>query len=497
MSSTRTLSALRPTALIAAQGIVLLTPTVLAFFTGGYFTGPRASAGCAVWLAVLLGALVGVGVPRTKSVLLTIGGLALLAAWTLLSILWAPIAGDAYQAGEITVLYLGALIAGSMVLRGRVLAWVEPLLAGGTMIVIGYGLGNRLLPGLLRYARSTGAGGRLEQPLTYWNAMGELAALGFVLCARIAGDRTRPRWLRSLAASLAAPLGMALYISYSRGAVFACLAGLIALLAIAPRREQLGGAVRAPTAAVAATIAAIPFKAVTSLSGPLSTRETHGAVVLGLLMLISLLAGLAQHAVARRERTGDLGVPRHTPLIATGLVAAGLALAIVVGAHETTGAPQLSGGASRLTTLQSNRYDYWSVALRAFASEPVRGVGAGGWSVDWLRWRHVNEYATDAHSLELQTLAELGVVGVAFLAVFVLGLVYAARRALRGGPEAVGAVAGLVVYFAHSPLDWDWQMPAVTLVAIALGGLVLSLGSERSDPRTPRARQGAISSDPA
>jgi hypothetical protein len=73
MSSTRTLSALRPTALIAAQGIVLLTPTVLAFFTGGYFTGPRASAGCAVWLAVLLGALVGVGVPRTKSVLLTIG----------------------------------------------------------------------------------------------------------------------------------------------------------------------------------------------------------------------------------------------------------------------------------------------------------------------------------------------------------------------------------------------------------------------------------------
>ena len=31
--------------------------------------------------------------------------------------------------------------------------------------------------------------------------MGELAALGFVLCARLAGDRTPPRWLRNAAAA--------------------------------------------------------------------------------------------------------------------------------------------------------------------------------------------------------------------------------------------------------------------------------------------------------
>ena len=70
---------------------------------------------------------------------------------------------------------------------------VEPALAAGTLIVIGYGLSERLLPGLLHFARSVSAQGRLEQPLTYWNAMGELAAIGFVLAARLAGDRSRPR----------------------------------------------------------------------------------------------------------------------------------------------------------------------------------------------------------------------------------------------------------------------------------------------------------------
>ena len=44
--------------------------------------------------------------------------------------------------------------------------------------------------------------------------------------------------------------------------------------------------------------------------------------------------------------------------------------------------------------------------MRAFADEPLRGVGAGGWSVYWLRYRTVDEFAQDAHSLPLQTLAE-------------------------------------------------------------------------------------------
>ena len=64
--------------------------------------------------------------------------------------------------------------------------------------------------------------------------MGELAALGFVLCARLCGDSARPRALRILAAGATAPLGLGLYLSFSRGALFACAAGLVALFCRGP-----------------------------------------------------------------------------------------------------------------------------------------------------------------------------------------------------------------------------------------------------------------------
>ena len=147
----------------------------------------------------------------------------------------------------------------------------------------------------------------------------------------------------------------------------------------------------------------------------------------------------------------------------------------MLGAHEQSAQP-LQGGSSRLVSLQSNRYAYWRVALRAFASEPLHGVGAGGWAVDWLRWRPFAEGAQDAHSLELQTLAELGLVGLALLAAFLAGVGIAARAAYRVAPgAAAGAIAGCVVWLAHSPLDWDWEMPAVTLIAVVLAGSLLAL----------------------
>ncbi|MFZ0091945.1 MAG: hypothetical protein WAL63_20775, partial [Solirubrobacteraceae bacterium] len=179
--------------LTAGRAVLLAGPTVLAFFTGGYFGGPRVWAGLVAWALVAVAMLTTRSpVPRRGAGRLAIAGLLGLGLWTLLSITWAPIAGSAYDAGQLVMLYAGTLIASAALLQGRVGArTVEPALAAGTLIVIGYGLSNRLLPGVLHFSRSISAQGRLEQPLTYWNAMGELAALGFVLAARLAGDATR------------------------------------------------------------------------------------------------------------------------------------------------------------------------------------------------------------------------------------------------------------------------------------------------------------------
>ena len=257
-------------------------------------------------------------------------------------------------------------------------------------------------------------------------------------------------------------------MSFSRGALFACAAGLIALIVMVRRREQLWAVVRAICFGGLAAVAAAPFEERDGADREHLDAGTPGRDRARTARRDPAAAALAQNLLARRESGGALRLPRRSPLIATAVIVAGLALAIVVGAHETSGTttPRLSGGATRLASLRSDRYDYWSVALRAFGTEPLRGVGAAGWQVYWLRWRTIPEGARDAHSLELQTLAELGLVGFALLLVFI-GRGRARRRArtaigdtARGGgggarrlPGPLPARLGLADARAHARRD--------------------------------------------
>jgi uncharacterized membrane protein YidH (DUF202 family) len=475
------LAAAREGLLLAARGVLLAGATVLAFFTGGYFPEAQAWAGLVAWALVVLAVVLTPGsLPRRGGAWLAIGGLVLFGAWTLLSITWAPIAGSAYHAGQLVFLYAGVLLAAVLLLRDpRAQRAVEPALAAGALIVIGYGLAGRLLPGLLHFARSSSAEGRLEQPLTYWNAMGALAALGLVLSTRLSGDVRRPAALRTAATAGSVPLALGLYLSFSRGALFAGAAGLVALIVAAPRREQLASIALAIGAGAIASAVASPLGGVTKLMGSLGTRERQGAIELAVLVVTTLTAALVHWGVVQRIPSRPLRLPRHAAWLATAVICAGLALAVTIGSKEATSSPS-NTGAGRYATLQSNRYAYWHVALKAFAHEPVRGVGAGGWAVWWLRYRTVSEFAQDAHSLPLQTLAELGLVGIVLLGSSFVGVALDARGAYQAAPAlTAGPLAGLVTYAAHAPLDWDWQMPAVTVVAMVLAGLTIGLAEDR------------------
>ncbi len=469
-------------------GLVLLAgPTVLSFFTGGYFDQPRLWAALAAWLLVALALVTKRDpLPSTRAAWLAVAGLAAYTAVTFASISWAPVAGSALVAAERDLLYLGALLAAMAWLREPgVRRALEPAVAGGALIVVGYGLSERLLPGLLHFARSVTAEHRLEQPLTYWNAMGELAALGIVLSVRLAADRSRPTWMHRVAAAATVPLALGLYLSFSRGALFACAAGLLTLLVAVRSRTQLAvlGACAAP--AVACIVVAGPQAGFTSLAGSLSSRELQGAIVFLALVLCAGAAALLQRrAIAVEER--PLPLPQRPILLATLVVALGLGVVIVVGARERT-SEQLGGGAARLVHVESDRYAYWGVALREFVRQPLRGVGAGGWAVDWLRERKAAGTAVDAHSLPLQTAAELGLLGVAALVLLIAGSAAQTRRAYLAAPTAAaGPLAALVAYAAHAPLDWDWEMPALTLFGIlVLAALLIATGEASPATVTP------------
>ena len=140
--------------------------------------------------------------------------------------------------------------------------------------------------------------------------------------------------------------------------------------------------------------------------------------------------------------------------------------------------------------MTSNRYEYWRVALGAFRDDPLTGTGSGGFRVVWLQERPIRETVRDAHSLEFEVAAELGLVGLrrARADVRRRGGRGPAGARLRTGPLAAGSAAALVVWVLHASIDWDWQMPAVTLPALILAGLLIVAGGGRAGGAGRRPR---------
>jgi O-Antigen ligase len=476
---------------ICATAVLLVGPAILAFFAGGYFDGPRVVAAAIAWGLVFLLALAGpLPLPASRSGRVAMAALAALAIWSAISLAWAPLIGPTLDSVERILLYLAVLMVAVAVLReARAVRWVEPVLALGTLVVIGYGLAGRLLPGLidLLSKRSYGAGGRLEQPITYWNSEGLLAGLGLILCVRLAGDTSRPGAVRAGAVAACAPLGAGVYLSYSRGALAVTLLGLIVLLAAAPTRPQLRATAVAIVTGIAAALAASAFEGVASLTGSAAQQERDGAIVLVLLLVIMGAAALASVAGLRAERRGTfrLGTlvhARRLPAAAAAAVALCAVSLVVGGLGEDAKAESAASKPSRFASLNSVRYEYWRVGLDAFSSAPLHGVGAGGYRVVWRQERRVPYSATEVHSLPLEMAAELGLVGLGLFALFVGALGVAGRRALaQRASLAPGAVAVCVAWLLHAAIDWDWQLPAVTLPALVLAGGLLAAG-ERQRP---------------
>jgi len=492
---------MRSRALALTAIIALAAPTALAFRRGGDFdaafhpVAPLVAAIAAWVLVVIVAVAAPVPLPRGRAGRTALAGMALLAAWTGASIAWAPVAGSAGRDFELDLFYLAAFLVGAAALRGAATRRrVEPALAAGVSVVMGYALAVRLLPGVIPSLRTPAADNRLDQPLTYWNAEGALAAMGLVLCARILGDSARSATARVLAGAACPALAAALYLTYSRGALAAGGAALLVLLLAAPTWPQLRAVALVLIASVLTAFAVTRFPTVASLSGSQAAIERQGLLFLGVLVALALATAAAAGALLRVEgrpgaRVGSLALPRWTPIATTAMLLLVVGGLVYAGLQERTAPPRPAtvASAARLTRVDSTRYAYWRVAVRAFAAEPVRGLGAAGFAVAWLRERPTRETPRRAHSLELETAANLGLVGIAALVMLLAGAVLAALRAHRRRPDLVaGWCAAATVWLLHSAIDWDWQMPALTLVAVLLAAALVGASEE-----SPTAQEGA------
>src|SRR4051794_29510099 len=94
-------------------------PTVVAFSAGGVFEGARLRAAIVTWTCVAIAALVlpdalAFGRRARIAVIALVG----LAAWTTLSILWAPLRDAALGDAERVWLYAGYALLAAIAIRG-------------------------------------------------------------------------------------------------------------------------------------------------------------------------------------------------------------------------------------------------------------------------------------------------------------------------------------------------------------------------------------------
>lgn len=120
-------------------------------------------------------------------------------------------------------------------------------------------------------------------------------------------------------------------------------------------------------------------------------------------------------------------------------------------------------------------------------------MGAGTYALLWDQERQREFQVEDAHTLYLEMLGELGVVGLLLILVVVgvvlIGLLLRVRGPSRG--VAAGLLGAALTWVLHAGIDWDWEMPAVTVWFFAIGGLAVARrvtggGEDGDDPRPAR-----------
>jgi hypothetical protein len=164
----------------------------------------------------------------------------------------------------------------------------------------------------------------------------------------------------------------------------------------------------------------------------------------------------------------------------------------------------------------SVRARYWKEALDVFKAHPALGAGAEGFATAHLRYRTETLEVRHAHGFVVQTLADLGLVGMLLALALLLAWMAAAGRAThpfnrrwsarrgerpgwrsiqapnlkRYGPERVGMLTMLcvvAVFGVHSLVDWTWYVPGDACVALLCAGWVAGRGPlEESTSETLR-----------
>ncbi len=526
MTALRRWELLEDRADLAAWAVPVVLIVYLALSSGGYDPLARDEVGVAVWWLVLIGTALNVlpvaGGSRAGRLMLVLAiGFA---AWTALAMIWTEseerTAIELARVSTYLAVFTLALAAQG---AGR---WRHVLngVTAGLVLVCGLAVLSRMEPSWFpkqiagRYLTGIHIESRLAYPIDYPSGLGTFAAIGLPLV--LAGTASARSIAGRALSGAAIPLvALTLWLSTSSLSVLVAGVGLAAFFLLAPDRLP-----KLASAAVAAGGSAILFAAVQQrhaldqgLHTPAAQDQGHAllAITLGVCAGVGLVQAAISYWARNAQRPGWLRISRRHAVIATlSVVAVGISIGVAAGAPgklqgrwedlKSRGAgvdpAQASRGSQILDFSGSGRYDFWSAAVDANATSPALGIGPGTFEFWWARNGSYVGYVRDAHSLYLETLGELGIVGFALIVALSGGiLVIGARRALRAPPELrlgiAAATAGCAAFMAGALVDWMWELGVIPVVFFALAAIACAGGAPAPQslpgrqPRDPRWRR--------
>jgi len=496
-------------------GFVVLTVGALGLMHGGYFSTSWGWVGLACLWITLVALLISNRLQLGRPELALLGFLAAFLLWSALSATWSIASPAAIRELERGVLLLSALSA-AMLLARRHMRPVLGGVLGGITVACGYGLATRLFPSHLGSSFSPISGYRLDEPLGYWNAVGLFAAMGTLLAI---GFAARGRTIAARAFGSAAPLVLlpTLYFTFSRGAWAALAIGLAVAVAVDRRRLQLVTTILAlsPLVALALWFSAREpdlNRRAAALAGAVPEGRRLAVILIGL----TIAAACIGPALRIAEQKVQVGA--NVRRVFSGLLVGALLAAVGVGVAHYGGPQHIasrtwdafkshptrvsdSGNLNqRLFSLSANgRLTQWRVAVDDYRAHPWLGSGAGTYEYVWWRERPSGSWhIRDAHSLYVEVLGELGPVGLALLLLAFSVPIFAVVK-VRRHPLVPIALGAYVAFLIHAAVDWDWEMPALTISALLCGVAILVVARPSDDAGviSPRLRVGGMTATAA
>ncbi len=131
------------------------------------------------------------------------------------------------------------------------------------------------------------------------------------------------------------------------------------------------------------------------------------------------------------------------------------------------------------------RLTYWQGALGMIKARPLLGVGSAAFGSAYPRFKVLGGYTSqEAHNDPLQVLAETGFIGFIPFMVFWLLVVRLGLRSCSAESSIsvrwlrLGLLFGIIAFFLHSLVDFDFEIPGIALTVCAFCGLLVAVSDE-------------------